>query len=110
MADEPAVVLVGQLLAVCSGRALFAERSLGKLARERFVTVEEVVREDPEVVLASWCGKPFERAAFERRPGFGRLSAVRSGRIHEIPSELILQPGPACLTDGLDALRHALKD
>lgn len=111
--DEPmitAIRWVSELVELAGGRALFAERSLGKLARERFVTVEEVVREDPEVVLASWCGKPFERAAFERRPGFGRLSAVRSGRIHEIPSELILQPGPACLTDGLDALRHALKD
>lgn len=111
--DEPmitAIRWVSELIELAGGRSLFAERSLGKLARERFVTAEEVVREDPEVVLASWCGKPFDRAAFERRPGFERLSAVRSGRIQEIPSELILQPGPACLTDGLDALLAALKD
>lgn len=111
--DEPmitAIRWVSELIELAGGRSLFGERSLGKLARERFVTAEEVVREDPEVVLVSWCGKPFDRAAFERRPGFARLSAVRSGRVHEIPSELILQPGPACLTDGLDALLHALKD
>lgn len=111
--DEPmitAIRWVSELVELAGGRSLFADRSLGKLARERFVTAEEVVREDPEVVLASWCGKPFDRPAFERRPGFDRLSAVRSGRVHEIASELILQPGPACLTDGLDALRHALKD
>lgn len=111
--DEPmitAIRWVSELIELAGGRSLFAERSLGKLARERFVSAAEVVREDPEVVLASWCGKAFDRASFERRPGFDRLAAVRSGRVHEIPSELILQPGPACLTDGLDALLHALKD
>jgi iron complex transport system substrate-binding protein len=111
--DEPmitAIRWVSELIEIAGGRSLFAERSLGKLARERFVTVEEVVREDPEVVLASWCGKAFDRAAFQSRPGFERLAAVRAGRVLEIPSELILQPGPACLTDGLDALIQALKD
>ncbi len=111
--DEPmitAIRWVSELIELAGGRNVFGERSLGKLARERFVTAEEVLRADPEVVLASWCGKPFERAAFERRPGFEQLSAVRSGRVQEIPSELILQPGPACLTDGLDRLLLALKD
>ncbi|MEY2930648.1 MAG: hypothetical protein RL033_1397 [Pseudomonadota bacterium] len=111
--DEPmitAIRWVGELIELAGGRNVFAERSLGKLARERFVSVEDVVREDPEVVLASWCGKPFDRAAFESRPGFSGLAAVRAGRVQEIPSELILQPGPACLTDGLDLLLHALKD
>jgi iron complex transport system substrate-binding protein len=111
--DEPmitAIRWVSELIELAGGRSLFAQRSLGKLARERFVTAEEVVREDPEVVLASWCGKAFDLAAFQSRPGFDRLTAVRRGRVLEIPSELILQPGPACLTDGLDALIQALKD
>ncbi|MET0639769.1 MAG: cobalamin-binding protein, partial [Hyphomicrobium sp.] len=34
--------------------------------------------------------------------------AVAAGRIYEIKSPLILQPGPAALTDGLDAIRAAL--
>jgi iron complex transport system substrate-binding protein len=59
--------------------------------------------------LASWCGKAFERAPFEGRPGFAALSAVKAGRVHEVPAEIILQPGPACLTDGLDFLIDVLR-
>jgi iron complex transport system substrate-binding protein len=109
--DEPmitAIEWVSELIEIAGGRNVFAARAPGKLAKERFVTVEEVVREDPEVVFASWCGKPFDRAAFEARPGFSTLAAVRSGRVCEVPSAIILQPGPACLTDGLDFLVRAL--
>ena len=111
--DEPmitAIRWVSELIEIAGGRNVFGARSLGKLAKERFVSAEEVVREDPEVVLASWCGKPFERALFESRPGFAALTAVRQGRVHEVPPELILQPGPACLTDGLDFLLDVLKE
>jgi len=38
------------------------------------------------------------------RPGFDAIPAVKNGRLHEIKSPLILQPGPAALTDGLKAL------
>jgi iron complex transport system substrate-binding protein len=110
--DEPmicAIEWVSELIEIAGGRNVFADRARGKLAKERFVTAEEVVRADPEVVLASWCGKAFERAAFEARPGFSTLSAVRQGRVLEVPSAIILQPGPACLTDGLDFLVAALE-
>jgi iron complex transport system substrate-binding protein len=60
------------------------------------------------VVIASWCGKPFERDVFLSRPGFAALPAVQNNRVHEIDPSIILQPGPACLTDGLDALEHLL--
>jgi iron complex transport system substrate-binding protein len=111
--DDPMITAIGwvsELIELAGGRNVFRERSRGKLARERFVTAEQVLHEDPEVVLASWCGKPFDRAAFEARPGFAGLAAVRQGRVHEIASSIILQPGPACLTDGLDALCEALKE
>jgi iron complex transport system substrate-binding protein len=105
-----AIHWVSELIEVAGGRNVFAGRSVGKLAKERFVTADEVLRENPEVVLASWCGKPFDRAAFESRPGFSGLAALQHGRVHEVPSEIILQPGPACLTDGLDFLLHVLAD
>ncbi|MEO8180769.1 MAG: ABC transporter substrate-binding protein [Deltaproteobacteria bacterium] len=111
--DEPmitAIRWVSELIEIAGGRNVFAARSLGKLAKERFVTAEEVRRENPEVVLASWCGKAFDRAAFEGRPGFAGLAAVEAGRVHEVPPEIILQPGPACLTDGLDFLVDVLKE
>jgi iron complex transport system substrate-binding protein len=109
--DEPmisAIQWVSELIEIAGGRNVFAARAAGKLAKERFVTAEEVVRENPEVVLASWCGKPFDREAFEARPGFSTIEAVRAGRVFEVPSAIILQPGPACLTDGLDFLVRAL--
>jgi iron complex transport system substrate-binding protein len=111
--DEPmitAIRWVSELIEIAGGHNVFEARSLGKLAKERFVTSEEVLRENPEVVLASWCGKAFDRAAFEGRPGFAGLAAVQAGRVHEVPPEIILQPGPACLTDGLDFLVDVLKE
>ncbi len=105
--DDPmitAIQWVSELIEIAGGVNVFAERSLGKLAKERFVSAEEVVRADPELVFAAWCGKAFDRDAFEGRPGFAGLTAVRRGSVHEVPAEIILQPGPACLTDGLDFL------
>ena len=109
--DEPAIAAiewVSELIELAGGHNVFRDRARGKLARERFVSAEEVVAADPEVVLASWCGKAFDRAAFEARPGFANLAAVQRGRVHEVPAEIILQPGPACLTDGLDFLVRVL--
>jgi iron complex transport system substrate-binding protein len=110
--DEPMITAIGwvsELIEIAGGRNVFAERALGKAARERFVTAQEVVAADPELVFASWCGKAFDRTAFEARPGFSGLSAVRSGQLHEVPPEIILQPGPACVTDGLDFLVGVLE-
>ena len=109
--DEPMICgihWVSELIEAAGGIDVFAERARGKGARERRVTVEEVAARGPDVILASWCGKAVDRDAIERRPGFASVPAVRSGRIHEIPSEIILQPGPACLTDGLDRLEEVL--
>ena len=99
---------VSELIEVAGGTDVFAERSKGKLAKERFVTSEEIVTRDPEVIIASWCGKPVERGSFALRKGWEGVPAIRHDAIHEIESTLILQPGPACLTDGLDALVRIL--
>ncbi len=111
--DEPmisAIQWVSELIELAGGRNVFSDRASGKLAKERFVSLDEVVSADPEVVFGSWCGKAFDRSAFEARPGFAGLSAVRAGCVHEVPSEIILQPGPACLTDGVDFLARLLEE
>jgi iron complex transport system substrate-binding protein len=87
---------------------VFRERSRGKNAVDRRVTAEEVVAARPDVMLASWCGKRFDAEAVRRREGFAELPAVSNNRIYEIPAEIILQPGPASLTDGLEALQRLL--
>lgn len=99
---------VSELIALAGGEDVFADRSTGKLAKERFVTSDEVLAAKPDVIVASWCGEPVDKADFGRRAGWDAVPAVAEGRIHEIASELILQPGPACLTDGLDALEAAI--
>src|SRR4051812_2774258 len=62
----------------------------------------------PDVILASWCGKKVLPQRIRQRPGWSDIPAVRNNRIVEIKSPLILQPGPAALTDGLDAVIKAL--
>ncbi len=101
---------VSELIEVAGGVDVFADRAPGRAARERVVTSDEVVARRPDVILASWCGKPVELDAFEKRPGWDAIPAVRHGRIHELPSTEILQPGPAALTDGLDRLVAAIRD
>ncbi len=109
--DEPTICgiqWVSELIALAGGQDIFAAKSKGKLAKQRFVSRQEILAADPEVVFASWCGKKFDRAAFTSREGFASMSAILSGRVHEVAPEIILQPGPACLTDGLDFLISAL--
>ena len=99
---------VEELVAIAGGDPVFPELRNAGLARERIVDAAEVLRRDPEVVFASWCGKKVRKAAICRRPGWGTASAVRNRRIFEIKSTYILQPGPACLTEGVRQLHTLL--
>lgn len=96
---------VSELIAVAGGEDIFPERARAQGARERIIAdPAEVVARSPEVIIGSWCGRRFRPETVAQRPGWGEIPAVANGRIHEIRSPLILQPGPAALTDGLDAL------
>ena len=110
--DDPLISAIGwvsELIEVAGGDEIFAERRGGRAARERFVEPADVLDRAPELVLASWCGKKFNRKRFEARPGFADLPAVRAGQVFEVPSPIILQPGPAALTDGLAALEGRIR-
>ena len=109
--DEPLISGIGwvsELIAVAGGTDVFADLAGKPAARDRIVPPEAVIAAAPEVIVASWCGKKVRPERIAARPGWAAIPAVRAGRIHEIKSPLILQPGPAALTDGLDALRAAL--
>ncbi|MEM6744625.1 MAG: ABC transporter substrate-binding protein, partial [Pseudomonadota bacterium] len=99
---------VSELVEIAGGRDAFPERAAQPAARDRIVTSEEVIAAAPDLILASWCGKKVRPERIAGRPGWDAIPAVRAGRIVEIKSPLILQPGPAALTDGLDAIRAAL--
>ncbi|MGE0022780.1 MAG: cobalamin-binding protein [Hyphomicrobium sp.] len=110
--DSPMISAIGwvsELIEIAGGTDIFAELGGKAEARDRIVTSEEVIARAPEVVIASWCGKKVRIESFKAREGWSAVPAVAAGRIVEIKSPLILQPGPAALTDGLDALRAALR-
>jgi iron complex transport system substrate-binding protein len=109
--DEPqisAIRWVSELVAIAGGDDIFPQRAVASLGRDRIVADPmEVVRAAPDVIIGSWCGKKFRPEKVAARPGWAEVPAVRDGELHEIKSPLILQPGRAALTDGLDAL-HAI--
>lgn len=104
-----AIQWVSEIIGIAGGVDIFADRASGKLAKERFVSTEEICIAAPEIVFASWCGKPFNRTAFEARFEGCPLPAIGTGSVHEIPPEIILQPGPAALTDGVNMLHSLIK-
>ncbi|HEX5816969.1 MAG TPA: ABC transporter substrate-binding protein [Methylomirabilota bacterium] len=100
---------VSELIEIAGGRDVFAElRGRGE-ARGRVVSAEEVVRRDPEIILASWCGKPVDVAAIAARPGWSGVDAVRAGRIHELAGEDVLSPGPSVL-QGLRRIHEIIQE
>jgi iron complex transport system substrate-binding protein len=100
---------VSELIGIAGGRDVFAETARNGAAQDRIVTPEAVIGAAPEVILASWCGKKVRPERIAGREGWDLIPAVRDGRIVEVKSPLILQPGPAALTDGLDAIVAALR-
>ena len=109
--DDPLIAGIGwvsELIEIAGGVDVFASLRGAAAARERIVTGDAVIAAAPEVILASWCGKKVAVSRNAARPGWAAIPAVRDGRIVEIRSPLILQPGPAALTDGLDAICAAL--
>lgn len=104
-----AIRWVSELITLAGGEDVFSELQTGKAARERIVDPEEVVRRNPDLILASWCGKRVKRDAILSRKGWEDVPAIRNGEVHEISSTLILQPGPAALTDGLEAMQRHIE-
>ncbi len=88
---------VSELIEIAGGRDVFAELRAERGAKRRIVDPAEVMKRDPQIILASWCGKPVDRAAIAARAGWGAISAVAAGQIHEIDGEDVLVPGPSLM-------------
>jgi iron complex transport system substrate-binding protein len=109
--DEPMISGIGwvsELIEAAGGIDVFKNRSVQKSAQDRIVSPAEVIAAAPDIIIGSWCGKKFVPAKVAARPGFAAVPAVRNGHLREIKSALILQPGPAALTDGLDAIERII--
>jgi iron complex transport system substrate-binding protein len=99
---------VAELIEIAGGSEVFPALSLRKNAKDRIVSAADVIAAAPDIIIGSWCGKKFVPAKVAAREGFAAIPAVRTGWLREIKSPLILQPGPAALTDGLDALAEII--
>jgi iron complex transport system substrate-binding protein len=108
--DEPmisAIQWVSELIGMAGGDDIFPELGVQRMGAGRVIADPmEVARRAPDVIVGSWCGKKFRPEKVASRPGWHEIAAVRSGRLHEIKSCDILQPGPAALTDGLEQLHR----
>lgn len=109
--DEPMISGIGwvsEIVEAAGGRDVFADLAREPAAKDRIVGAEAVIAAAPDVILGSWCGKRFRPEKVAARPGFGAIPAVRDGRLYEVKAPIILQPGPAALTDGLDRIEACL--
>jgi iron complex transport system substrate-binding protein len=99
------------LIELAGGRECFPENAVQPLGKDRILADNlEVVRRAPDIIIGSWCGKKFRPERVAERDGWGAIPAIRNGQVFEIKSALILQPGPAALTDGLQELRSIISN
>ena len=97
-------------MGIAGGDDIFPERAVCGLGKDRILADPgEVVRRAPDIIFGSWCGKRFRPDRVAARPGWSDVPAVRDAQVFEIKSPLILQPGPAALTEGLDALHDVVR-
>lgn len=108
--DEPQISgirWVSELIGIAGGEDCFADNAQHALGKDRIIADPlEVVRRSPDIILGSWCGKKFRPDTVAARPGWERVPAVAQRQLHEIKSPIILQPGPAALTDGVRAIHE----
>ena len=95
---------VSELINIAGGEDIFYKKSLNELAKDRIISEEEVIKENPDIIIGSWCGKKVNFDQIRNRRGWNKINAIKYDKIYEIKSPLILQPGPAALTDGLDEI------
>ncbi|MDO5510715.1 MAG: cobalamin-binding protein [Weeksellaceae bacterium] len=102
---------VGEIIELAGGQDIFPEHRNASLAKDRILADgSEVVKRNPDIILASWCGKKFKKDKLVSRPNWNQITAVQQNHIYEIDSEIILQPGPAALTDGIAEITQIIAD
>jgi iron complex transport system substrate-binding protein len=111
--DDPMITGIGwvsELIEIAGGIETFPQLAGQKSAKDRIISPADVIAASPDIIIGSWCGKKFVPAKVSARPGFDTIPAVRNGFLREIKSTIILQPGPAALTDGLAAIESIVAE
>jgi iron complex transport system substrate-binding protein len=99
---------VEELVEIAGGEPIFPHLRRAGLAKDRIVSHEQVIAAAPDIVIGSWCGKPVRPEKIRAREGWSDVPAIAHGHIYEVKSTLILQPGPAALTDGVAQIHDIL--
>ncbi len=99
---------VEELVEIAGGETLFPELRFCQAAKDRIVSVDDVIKADPDVIIGSWCGRQVKKDVIRSRPGWDKIKAVLNGHIYEVKSTYILQPGPAALTEGIRQIHKIL--
>jgi iron complex transport system substrate-binding protein len=94
---------VAELIEAAGGENIFKDR-LGAMARDREVTLSEIVAREPDIIFGCWCGKKVKLDSFAQREGHGQLKAVKNNFIWELSPAIFLQPGPALFIDGINQM------
>jgi iron complex transport system substrate-binding protein len=110
--DEPQISgirWVSELVGIAGGDDVFPELARCGLGKDRIIADPlEAVRRAPDIIFGSWCGKKFSARNVAARPGWQEVPAVRDRELHEVKSSIILQPGPAALTDGVREIHRVI--
>jgi iron complex transport system substrate-binding protein len=98
-----------ELVELVGGEDVCVESRTQQGAQGRVYAPEEIARRNPDAVIASWCGRKVSVEKIRARPGWSAVRAVQDDQIYEVKSSLILQPGPAALTDGVDQIAKIIR-
>ena len=105
-----AIRWVSELLEIAGADDICVESRASSLAKGRIFEPEEIARRNPDLVIASWCGRKARRQRDRRPPWLQeRVRAVQDDQLYEVKSTYILQPGPASLTDGIAQLAEIIR-
>ena len=96
---------MSEIIEIAGGVDCYAENAKHQGGKDRIIADPlEVVSREPDIILGSWCGKRFHPQKVGERAGWANVPAVLTDDVYEIKSAVILQPGPAALTEGLDQI------
>ena len=102
---------VSEIIEICGGKNLYESYNSKSLAKDRIVNEDrEIIKFNPDIILVSWCGKKFKKNKMTSRKGWESINAIKNNNIYEIDSSVILQPGPAALTDGLKIISNIINN
>ncbi|WP_104398775.1 cobalamin-binding protein [Vibrio penaeicida] len=105
------ITWVSELVELAGGIDCYQEFANESLAKNRIIEhPEQVIEKQPDIIIASWCGRRFQKDKLTQREGWQNIPAIQNDEVYEINSSEILQPGPAALTDGVKQLHHIIKD